>query len=125
MNVHLDTHVAVWLVAGERRRLRPVQARIRRSALFLSPVALLELEFLREIGRLRGPVSEVWKILNEDYGVRLADAELGGLCGQARQLSWTRDPFDRLIAAQAMLADALLLTADESMLARCPVAHWD
>jgi PIN domain nuclease of toxin-antitoxin system len=88
-------------------------------------VALLELEFLSEIGRLRGPVSEVWKILHEDYGVTVADSDLQEVCRQARQLSWTRDPFDRLIAAQAMLADALLLTADEAILARCPVARWD
>jgi PIN domain nuclease of toxin-antitoxin system len=43
----------------------------------------------------------------------------------AAGLSWTRDPFDRLIAAHAILADATLLTADRTILANLPQAAWD
>jgi hypothetical protein len=69
---HLDTHVALWLAAGEKRRLKAVAARLRRSALFVSPVVLEEMEVLREIGRLRAPVLDVWEVLSEEHGVREA-----------------------------------------------------
>lgn len=40
-------------------------------------------------------------------------------------LTWTRDPFDRMIAAQAIVADAPLVTADRTILANLPLAVWD
>lgn len=124
MNVHLDTHVAVWLAAGEQRRLRGVQPRLRRGRLFVSPVVLVEMEVLREIGRIRRPVAEVWEILAEDHDVEEAGGDLREVGRHARSLGWTRDPFDRLIVAHALAADAMLLTADESIRAHCPQAGW-
>ena len=35
--------------------------------------------------------------------------------GQAQSLTWTRDPFDRLIVAKAMAANAKLITHDENI----------
>jgi PIN domain nuclease of toxin-antitoxin system len=43
----------------------------------------------------------------------------------AAGLTWTRDPFDRLIAAHAILSGAPLLTADRRILANLPQATWD
>jgi PIN domain nuclease of toxin-antitoxin system len=124
VNVHLDTHVAVWLAAGDKRRLKPVQARLQRSALFMSPVALLEMELLHEIGRLRVPVSDIWEILSEDHGIREASGDLREVGRQARLLGWTRDPFDRLIVAHALVSNALLLSADELVREHCKQARW-
>lgn len=124
MNVHLDTHVAIWLVAGDKRRLKGVAARLRRSTLWLSPVALLEMEFLHEIGRIRRPVSDIWEILAEDHGVAEAAGDLRAVGRQARQLAWTRDPFDRLIVAHALAEGAILLTADATIRAQCAQARW-
>lgn len=61
--MHLDTHVAVWLAAGEKRRLRAMSGRLRRSTLFVSPIVLVEMEILREIGRVRAAVTDVLEIL--------------------------------------------------------------
>lgn len=124
MKVHLDTHVAVWLAAGEKRRLKSVEARLRRGSLFLSPVALLEMEFLHEIGRIKTPIADVWEVLSEDYGISEATGEVQLLGRQARLLGWTRDPFDRLIVAHALADDAILLSADETIRKHCPRAQW-
>jgi PIN domain nuclease of toxin-antitoxin system len=40
-------------------------------------------------------------------------------------LTWTRDPFDRVIAAHAIVADAPLVTADRTILDNLPLATWD
>lgn len=125
MNIHIDTHVAVWLAAGEKRRLRPVQAQLRRSALFVSPVVLLEMEVLREIGRIRAPVADVLEILKEDHGIEEAPGDLRTVVQQARLLGWTKDPFDRLIVAHALANGALLVTADETIRQHCTQARWD
>ena len=42
----------------------------------------------------------------------------------ARGLRWTRDPFDRLIAAHAMVTDATLITKDTLIRKHCPAALW-
>jgi PIN domain nuclease of toxin-antitoxin system len=124
MNVHLDTHVAVWLAAGDRRRLKGVQARLGRGSLFVSPIVLVELEVLREIGRIRRPIAEVWEILSEDHDVQEAPGDLREVGRHARSLGWTRDPFDRLIVAHVLAADAILLTADATIREHCPQARW-
>lgn len=124
MNVHIDTHVAVWLAAGEKRRLRPVQAHLRRSTSFISPVVVLEMEVLCEIGRIRSPVDDVLEILRDDHGIEEAAGDLRTVVQQARLLGWTKDPFDRFIVAHALANGALLLTADETIRRHCTQARW-
>ncbi|MCC7537038.1 MAG: PIN domain-containing protein [Deltaproteobacteria bacterium] len=123
--MHLDTHVALWLAAGETRRLRPVQARLRRSALYVSPIVIVEMEVLREIGRIREAVADVLEILTEDHGVREAVGDITSVGQHARSLGWTRDPFDRLIVAHALASRATLLTADDTIREHCRQARWD
>ncbi|MBI5537901.1 MAG: type II toxin-antitoxin system VapC family toxin [Deltaproteobacteria bacterium] len=125
MNFHLDTHVALWMVAGDKKRLRPAQRHIRGGSLFVSPVALLEMEVLREIGRIRASVDTILDILVSDHGVEEASGDLGEVARHARSLGWTRDPFDRLIVAHALAKQASLLTADETIRGHCPFARWD
>lgn len=55
----------------------------------------------------------------------MADASLAELVQAAAPLSWTRDPFDRLIAAHAIVANAQLVTADETIRENLPLAVWD
>jgi PIN domain nuclease of toxin-antitoxin system len=122
---HLDTHVAIWMAAGERRRLRAVQQELRRGPLFLSPVALVEMEILHEIGRIRHPAAAILAVLAEAHGVEEAPGDVRDLAHYARVLAWTRDPFDRLIVAHALASGSVLLTADETIRKNCPQARWE
>ena len=51
--IYLDTHVVVWLYAGDTERLS-VHARqhIESNELLVSPIVLLELAYLKELGRI-------------------------------------------------------------------------
>jgi PIN domain nuclease of toxin-antitoxin system len=80
---------------------------------------------MHEIGRARDPVPMMLAALRQSIGLDLADVALTELALTAANLSWTRDPFDRLIAAQAIVADAPLVTADRTILANLPLATWD
>ena len=50
---YLDTHVAIWLYGG---RTNAIAAAARRAltavGLYLSPMVILEIDFMREIGRV-------------------------------------------------------------------------
>ena len=124
MTAHLDTHVAVWLRMGDARRLRPIRRQLDREPPRLSPFALLELQALYEIGRLRETGRWILQSLSEDHGVELATEGLVTATDRSLDLSFTRDPFDRLIAAHALATQATLLTADETLLRHVSCARW-
>lgn len=63
--------------------------------------------------------------LRQSIGLEVADISLVELADTAIGLTWTRDPFDRMIAAQAIIADVPLVTADRTILANLPLATWD
>jgi PIN domain nuclease of toxin-antitoxin system len=123
---HLDTHFVVWLYAGDVSRF-PEAARLalERDTLAVSPVVELELQYLHEIGRLAEPARTVLDDLRERIGLGFAEADFPGVVSKALALSWTRDPFDRLIVAHALADDAPLITADRLMREHLPTAFWD
>jgi PIN domain nuclease of toxin-antitoxin system len=123
VTVHLDTHVAIWLAAGEKRRLAPIRARLR-GTVHVSPIVVVEMEVLREIGRIREPVADVMDILCGDHGIEEAPGDIKEIGSHARLFGWTRDPFDRLIVAHASASNASLLTADTTILEHFPDARW-
>jgi PIN domain nuclease of toxin-antitoxin system len=84
----------------------------------------LELTYLYEVGRVTEPAAAPLGALRRTIGLEVADASLTAVAQAAATLSWTRDPFDRLIAAQAVVADAPLVTADRTILANLPLATW-
>jgi PIN domain nuclease of toxin-antitoxin system len=82
------------------------------------------LTYLYEIGRVSEPPSAPLSALRRGLGLELADASLAEVIQAAAPLSWTRDPFDRLIAAHAIVANAPLVTADRTIRENLPLAIW-
>jgi PIN domain nuclease of toxin-antitoxin system len=123
--IHLDTHIVCWLYEG-RSELLSAAAReaVEAGRLFVSPVVDLELQLLLEIGRiLKGPEA-VLPALARDIGLQVTATEYRRVIAEARDLHWTRDPFDRLIVADAMLAGGKLVTKDRLIRKHCPTAVW-
>jgi PIN domain nuclease of toxin-antitoxin system len=117
--------VVCWLYAGRTDLLSAAaRAAVERDALAVSPVVGLEMQYLHEIGRLRHGPQRVLAALRRELGLALSDVTLATLAARALSFAWTRDPFDRLIAAQAALARARLLTRDEAIRRHFPPALW-
>jgi PIN domain nuclease of toxin-antitoxin system len=114
--IYLDTHVVAWLYAGQTERI-PAAARkaVNESELLVSPMVLVELQYLIEIGRFTDPVEQVLEILGRDLGLKVCDLPFPEVARRAVDLSWTRDPFDRLIVSQALLREAPLVTKDRDI----------
>jgi PIN domain nuclease of toxin-antitoxin system len=125
MSAYLDTHVALWLYAGETERMsKPAAAVINTEPLLASPIVVLELQYLHEIGRLTVTPRAVVAELKRRMGLAIQDRSLEAVTEQALDLDWTRDVFDRLIVAQATLDAAPLVTTDQTIRKHYGRAVW-
>lgn len=112
--VHLDTHIVCWLYEGRTELLTPAAMNaIEAGLLQVSPMVQLELTYLHEIGRINRGGSSVLDALEKDIGLGVADISFAQVAKVAETLNWTRDPFDRLIVAHSMVADAELVSKDQ------------
>lgn len=112
----LDTNAVVWVLAGHARAAPVLGWGGRR---YLSPVSLLELQFLVEVGRLRLGDDGVAG-LADDPRWALDDPPAAALFRSALAVGWTRDPFDRLLVAHAGARRFRLATGDRRILDHLP-----
>jgi PIN domain nuclease of toxin-antitoxin system len=123
--IYLDTHVLVRLYAGETSELGPAaRSAIQANSLMASPAAVLELEFLHEIKRLQVSASTIMDGLRRDLGVSVCDLPFAAVVAQALHENWGRDPFDRLIVANAKARGAGLVTKDHRIRKYFSEAIW-
>ena len=115
MKALLDTHFLLWMVL-EAKPLARYAWIDRYRPWGVSPVSLLEIQFLSEAGRLevRGP--ELLEALLDDARFVIDEISLLTLIRQSLPLQWTRDPFDRLLAAHSAARRVPLCTVDENIL---------
>jgi PIN domain nuclease of toxin-antitoxin system len=124
--IRLDTHVVIWLYAGEPDRFsRHARALLDSEQLIISPMVQLELTFLHEIGRLRVGGGDIVGDLQDRLGLRHSDQPFSAVVHASAGLSWTRDPFDRLIVGDALAASTAILTKDDAILRHCQLAQWE
>jgi PIN domain nuclease of toxin-antitoxin system len=122
---YLDTHVVIWLFGGERHRLSSAATeQIRNEELLVSPAVVLELQLLHEIKRLRAVAVKVIERLSSEIGLAVCGLPFTSVLQHAVEQSWTRDPFDRLIVAQASANDAALVTKDGEIRGNYPRSIW-
>jgi len=113
LRILLDTHLILWWLDGSA--LLPVMAKEliedSENAVFVSAVSLWEIWLKQTLGKLRLPPE-----FEEKLGVESFE-NLPLTAAQTRRvadLPWLhRDPFDRMLVAQALAEDVTLLTADE------------
>jgi PIN domain nuclease of toxin-antitoxin system len=124
--IYLDTHVVAWLYALGAGALssRAAEAIGKSHDLRVSPVVRLELQYLFEIERVAEPAAKVVDSLAGRLGMTVCSASFASVLLEAERMTWTRDPFDRLIVAQAALHRAPLLTKDSTLHEHYSEAVW-
>lgn len=124
--IFLDTHVFVWLYAGLREKFSEKAIQLLDSNdLKISPIVMLETQYLYEIKRIQTPARTLYEDLHLRLGVTVANDDFSLITQNALNFSWTRDPFDRLIVAHSMALSASLLTADKTILDNYALAIWN
>jgi PIN domain nuclease of toxin-antitoxin system len=108
----LDTHVVLWRASGERTLGQSARATILGAAeLAFSVVSFAEIGIKASIGKLAVPKDLYEHVLGG--GVRILElAPDHGLAVASLPLHH-RDPFDRLLIAQARQEGLTILTGDE------------
>jgi len=114
------------LALGRSRLIgREASRLIQRAELLISPMVLVELEYLYEIGRLKVRSRDIQTKLEHELGIKLCEIPFATVAGAAIDEIWTRDVFDRIIVANARVNGlAPLISADERIAEHYPRAVW-
>lgn len=124
--IFLDTHVFVWLFAGLNEKFTTKAINLlNNNDLKISPMVILETQYLYEIKRIQTPARQLYEDLHLRLGVTVANDDFSMTTQNALELSWTRDPFDRMIVAHSMGLSTPLLTADKTILENYVTAVWE
>lgn len=115
MRLLVDTHAALWLLNEDQRLSSSADRMLTDSSneVLLSAAVVWEVAIKRSLGKLDAP---------DGFAGMLLDAGAVPLAisidhaRAVRSLPWHhRDPFDRLLVAQAVLEDAVLLSSDDRL----------
>jgi PIN domain nuclease of toxin-antitoxin system len=102
LKIYLDTHVVVCLAEGAVEKLSlAASAAIESSEIEISPMVLLELQYLFEIKRIVKEPLALIDQLQTLIGLKVSEHPFPAVARAALFETWTRDPFDRMIVAQA------------------------
>ena len=107
----LDTHFLLWIIVGAAR-LAEFPWLDRYAPWGVSPLSFLEVKYLGEVGRLDVKIEEFTTAVMHDPRFLVDEVPLLSLIQQALPLSWTRDPFDRLLVAHSAARRTPLCTVD-------------
>jgi PIN domain nuclease of toxin-antitoxin system len=126
MIAYLDTNTVVRLGHGRLRAIgRGASRLISNAELLFSPMVLLELEYLFEIGRLALPARDIQRKVEHELGARQCDLPFADVANAALDEKWTRDIFDRTIVAHAKVNGfAQLISSDETIAEHYPRTVW-
>jgi PIN domain nuclease of toxin-antitoxin system len=123
--IHLDTHVVNWLSGGKPNQLSAkARTLIEREPVCISPMVVLELETLFECGKTRRDPTKTLRTLESSMSLEISQTTFAIVVQAARAFAWTRDPFDRLIVANAISDGVRLITADHMILTNFKDAVW-
>ncbi len=114
MNLLLDTHVVLWAITGDPTLGAELLDRLRHEPdIFLSPVTLWEITIKQSTGKLAGPPDLAERV--RDMGFRELPVTHAHAIAASRLPSLHRDPFDRMLVAQAITEGLTLASRDASI----------
>lgn len=113
MQVLLDTHVFLWWLKDDSQLSKKAKALIvNADIVYVSSVSIWEAAIKIQLGKLTADINKLVEAI-EDEGF----VELPLTANQAALVSdlpnFHRDPFDRMLVAQAMSEPLRLITADQ------------
>ncbi len=112
MRLLIDTHAALWLLSEDERLSSTADQMLTDASneVLLSAAVAWEVAIKRSLGKLDAPDGFARMLL--DAGAMPLAVSIDH-ASAVRSLPWHhRDPFDRLLVAQAALEDAVLVSGD-------------
>lgn len=114
MKILLDTHVLLWLVFDDPRLKPAMRDAILAADVLVSAVSVVEVSIKTAIGKLSVEDS-IWEALLSAGVTPLPFTWTHGQAMRALPMHH-RDPFDRMLIAQAMVEGCTLATLDSQII---------
>jgi PIN domain nuclease of toxin-antitoxin system len=111
----LDTHAAIWLLSSDARISEDAVDHFAEETneVLLSATSVFEIAVKRALGKLEAPTDLVEQM--EIVGVRTLPITVEHAAAVEDLPPHHRDPFDRLLVAQATVERAAILSADPAL----------
>jgi PIN domain nuclease of toxin-antitoxin system len=123
--IYFDTHAVVALYKDLDLLGKKAQRLLKKQDDYvISPIVRLELQFLYEIRQIKHPPRQILRYLDNAIGLAICTKPFTTVIELAEGLSWTRDPFDRVIVAHASLDLSPLITKDARIHEHYRKAVW-
>ena len=123
MRILLDTHIYLWWLQDHPKLSKTARDRIvSASEVYVSSASIWEATIKTGIGKLEVDVQQLVTEI-ENSGFKELAISAKHAAGVARLPDIHRDPFDRILIAQALCEPLRLLTAD-GICKRLPSAVW-
>ena len=122
-----DTPVLIWLYALRVDQLSDSARSFINSNQIVIPLgAYLELQYMHELGVVPASAQEIHCELSQTIGAQLGEINGINLITKSIECAWACDPFDRLIAAEALERKMRLITPDQTILENVKAyAFWE
>ena len=116
MRLLLDTHVFLWYITADPKLPTPFSVAIREptNEVFLSVASVWEAVIKHGLGKLPlpGPPADYLPRQRDAHGIASLPIDEGAMSHLAGLPSLHRDPFDRLLVAQALQHGLTFATVD-------------
>ena len=116
MRILLDTHAIVWWATGDERLSRKARVALAdpTTEVFISIASAWEIQIKATLQKLtlHESVDTLYRNLIIDQGFRMIGIELKDIDLLSKLPPHHRDPFDRMLVAQALRGDFTLVTKD-------------
>jgi len=113
MNYLIDTHVLLWWLTDDKRLNQRVRQILSAKPVWCSVVTLWEITVKEQIGKIDLPDS--FDEVLRGSGFIWMDITLNHIAELHQLPRLHRDPFDRLLIAQALNEELTLITADKQI----------
>ena len=116
MRILLDTHAIVWWATGDERLSRKARVALAdpTTEVFISIASAWEIQIKATLQKLtlHESVDTLYRNLIIDQGFRMIGIELKDIDLLSKLPPHHRDPFDRMLVAQALRGNFTLVTKD-------------
>lgn len=115
-DVYLDTHAVIWLYHKELHKFsKNTLLLLENNQITVSPMVKLELQYLYQIKRITQKPDVILQSLQDTIELKICQKSWLDIVNVALTCDFTRDAFDRLIVAHAMLDNSILISKDKTL----------
>ncbi len=128
MKLLLDTHTFIWWDSEPAKLSFQALAlcQDRQNVLLLSVVSIWEMQIKLQLGKLRLtlPLREIIETQRHTNNVEILPITLAHVLALEHLPTHHKDPFDRLLVAQAIVEEAVLVSADPNIVKYAVQVVW-